>query len=87
MTPSHLQATVTERGFTHMPSIPGQYGGDIRVYESSAAEGPHIWLCATAPLDLDGQPSRATMHLTVEDALKLADQLHYLAEHHYQRRA
>jgi hypothetical protein len=82
-----LQATVTERGFTHMPSIPGEPGGDIRVYESSAAEEPHIWLCATAPLDLDDQPSRATVHLTVENALKLADQLHYLVEHHYQGRA
>jgi hypothetical protein len=83
----HLVAMVTDRGFRHLPPIPSTYGGDVRVYESSNASGPHVWLTATAPTDLndpDGPSTAAPMHLTAEAAWRLADQLRWLVEHHYQ---
>lgn len=79
--------TVSERGFSHMRPIPGEYGGDVRVHESSAADGPCIWLRATVPVDLndpDGPVREVASHLTAESAWRLADQLRWLVEHHYQ---
>lgn len=56
----------------------------MRVYESSAAMGPHIWLSMAVPEWMSRSAGDPAVHLTVEDALKLADQLRYLVEHHYQ---
>jgi hypothetical protein len=84
----HLTPIVSDRGFSRLPSIPSDYpGGRVRVYESSAASSPHIWLTATAPVDLnepDGPKAEAPIHLSAENAWKLADQLRWLVEHHYQ---
>lgn len=83
-TEPHLIPEYTDRGFKHMPLIAGADlpGGApsascARVYESSAASGPHLWF----QVQYDG--GRATVHLTVEGALRLADQIQYLARHHY----
>lgn len=85
--PEHLQRTFTDRGFTHLPPIPSDYGGEVRAYESSSAEGPHLWLRVECPANLN-EPSGPTIetvaHLTAESALHLADQLRFLVEHHYQ---
>jgi hypothetical protein len=78
---------VTDRGLTHMRPVPSEYGGEVKVYESSAAEGPHIWLQATAPVNLnepDGPTHEVPIHLTAESAWRLAEQLRWLVEHHYQ---
>jgi hypothetical protein len=73
----HLVPHVTDRGFTHLPEIAGTYPEtNVRAYESSAASQPCIWLNVTA--------GKGTVHLTVEDALRLADQLQHLARNHYQ---
>lgn len=85
-----LEPTTSNRGFAHMPPVPSEYGGDARVYESSAADGPHIWLAATCPANLnhpDGSVIEVTLHLTAENASVLADQLRYLVENHYQSRS
>lgn len=85
---AHLEVTKSDRGFSRLPSIPSAYpGGHVEVFESSAASGPHIWLNATAPRNLnepEGPKFTAPIHLTAEDAWKLADQLRHLVEHHYQ---
>lgn len=82
LTESHLVPVVTDRGFKHMPDLRGTHGvSAIRVYESSAASAPHIWLRAT-----DASGEEATVHLTVEAALRLAEQIQYLARDHYQLR-
>ncbi len=63
------------------------HGGDIQVYESSAASGPHLWLKASVPSDLNNPRSErveAAMHLTVENACVLAEQIRVLARDHYQ---
>ena len=72
-----------------MPGIPSEYGGVVRVYESSLATQPAIWLRATAPKNLndhDGDWEDIPIHLTVENARKLADQLNWLCNNHYQLR-
>jgi hypothetical protein len=74
----HLTPRVTGRGFKWLPPIPGEYGGQAEVYESSAASGPHLWLKVQYD---DGD---ATLHLTVENSRLLAEQLTWLADHHYQ---
>jgi hypothetical protein len=83
----HLTTTTSERGFDHMEPIPSEYGGHITAYESSAASGPHIWLTAVAPVDLNnpnGPTAEAPMHLTAENAWRLAEQLMALVRNHYQ---
>jgi len=86
----HLVAITTDRGFLHMPPVLGTYGGAVRVYESSAACGPHLWLDVTVPTNPDnpqGPTTSATIHLTVDDAQRLAEQILFLVNHHYQREA
>lgn len=87
-TEPHLIPTITDRGFKHLPEIPSTYpGGTIRTYESSAAMQPCIWVAAVAPENLnhpDGPQMSAPIHLTIENALRLADQIQFLARNHYQ---
>jgi hypothetical protein len=83
----HLNAEKSERGFHHMPPIPSRYGGEVRAYESSAASAPHIWLSVECPVDLnepEGPTVNGAAHLAIEDAIHLAQQLMWLATHHYQ---
>lgn len=85
--PDHLASTTSERGFDHFAPISSSYGGQIDTSESSNASGPHIWLLATAPVDLNrpnGPTLEAPMHLTAENAWRLAEQLMTLVARHYQ---
>lgn len=75
----HLTVSTSDRGLVSLPPIPSACGGSVRVYESSAAAGPHIWLAANSPIAPYG-----TVHLSMDDALKLADQIRLLAANHYQ---
>lgn len=87
MSVNHLTKTTSGRGLDSLPSIPSEYGGEVTVYESSAASGPHIWLKAEAPVNLNepnGATHTAAMHLTAENAWKLAEQLMHLVRNHYQ---
>lgn len=76
--PAHLVPTRSDRGFIHLPKLPGAYGGDVRVYESSAASSPHIWLSA-GDREID-----ITLHLTLETAQQLIEQAQWLLANHYQ---
>jgi hypothetical protein len=82
MTNEHLTTTTSDRGFDALPEIPGAYGGSIRVYESSAASGPHLWLNALERVGAEG--TQATMHLSAENAWRLSEQLQKLVREHYQ---
>lgn len=85
--PEHLTEKQSDRGFTSLPPIPGTYGGEALVYESSAASGPHLWLKVQVPASLnepDGPAVETIFHLDAEDAWKLADQIRHLVRNHYQ---
>ena len=81
--PSVPTDTVTDRGFTHADPIPGVagYGGQVRVYESSGAAAPRLWL-----MTIDGEGNEATIHLELDDARRLLDDINRLADNHYQLR-
>lgn len=84
---SDLGVFSSNRGFQQMPPLESLYGGEVRVYESSLATQPAIWLRAWAPANLNepnGPKVEVPIHLSAEDAWKLADQLRHLVEHHYQ---
>jgi hypothetical protein len=83
----HLTVETSDRGFDSLPPIPSEYGGNICVGESSAASAPHIWLWAECPVNLNdpsGPTMEAAMHLTCENAVRLAEQLTFLVKNHYQ---
>lgn len=96
----HLKPTMTNRGFQHMNPIPGTSGynmellpdgtpdwdtmtprdhGHVRVYESSSADYAALWINVE-----DGDGKEATLHITIERAALLRDQLDYLIKNHYQ---
>ena len=85
---AHLQVTRSDRGFASLPAIPGAYGGEAMVYESSATSSPHIWLSVEAPLDANnpslGNCEPSILHLDFANAVRLSEQLAYLISHHYQ---
>lgn len=77
--PEHLKAEEGLRGFAAMPLLLLAGGARVRVYESSNADGPHVWLHA-----MDGPAEEARVELTAEEAWRLAEQLMTLARNHYQ---
>lgn len=84
---THLQYVNSDRGFKFLPPVTDNYGARVKVYESSSAEHPHIWLKAESPENpnFPGENiNEAYLHLTVEKATELAEQLLYLVENHYQ---
>lgn len=84
--PEHLRVHTTGRGFDHLPEIPATYGGTVKTYESSAAMEPCLWIKIFEPDNMEPSkpPAEAYAHLTVDNAVKLAEQILYLAKHHYQ---
>ena len=78
----HLTPTCSDRGFTHLPEVTFESTGSVRVYESSSAECPRIWLSVTQPRPL-ASPASATAHLTLDEARMVAEQLLHLCDHHH----
>lgn len=87
--PAHLISHRTERGFAHLPWIiddtPNpEHRTTVKVYESSSADGPHVWLA------LEGQPNPqptvrgVTAHLHAHAAWQVAEQLMHTVLDHYQ---
>jgi hypothetical protein len=73
------EPTISNRGFKHMDPVRNRNGGEVRVFESSNAILPCIWLSVTW-MDM----AEGSAELTLVDAEKLRDQLTYLIENHYQ---
>lgn len=84
--PPHMRPELSNRGFKHMPALDVAYGGRLSAYESSAAEEPHLWLNAVA-VNHPGMPgsdkTTATIHLSLDDAVRLIQQLDWLIANHY----
>lgn len=81
-TTPHLTPTVTDRGFRHLPVLVTGSGDRVRVYESSAANSPHLWLHVANRGEDDTEGT--CVHLDAEAAWELHEQLAHLLEHHYQ---
>lgn len=67
------EPTITDRGLAKWPPTSTSYGAEVLVYESSAAEAPHIWLGVDQPEPATSSPPElpaaiATAHMTLEQA-------------------
>lgn len=82
-----LPVHTSPRGLDYHADIPSDDGGHISVSESSAADGPYVWVRAQCPVDLndpDGDTVETAMHLTADSAWMLARQLAATVAGHYQ---
>ena len=81
---------LTDRGFRHYEEIQTSYGHEIRIYESSAASAPHLWLDVS--LTAEGaarsgiEVCSATAHCTFDQATQVRDTLDTAMKNHYQLR-
>ena len=71
--------STTERGFTVYDQFTDMYGHDVRVQESSSAEGARAWIFCSK----GGSPQeKASPHLDVEQAKRVRDALDaFIGEH------
>lgn len=87
---------ISDRGLLTMAPIEGSYGGDIKLWESSAFD-PHVWIkireaddinAATAALrggaSYEGTHHEATIHLPVEKLREFRDLATTMLAVHYQ---
>lgn len=79
-----VEVKYSSRGFKHFDPVEDTYGGNVRVYESSSACEPHIWLAVEQAPEITPELGVAHSHLTLEQAKQVIAQLQYLIEHHYQ---
>lgn len=61
-------------------ALAGTYGGSVRVYGSSAAAAPHVWVEAEGLDRMTGPHVSVPVHLTLADATVLRDRLTGLIE-------
>lgn len=75
----HVRIT---RGFVHMEPIVTVRGETVRVYESSAADAPHVWVALErGPYARHGSPAaECHAHLDLAQAEQLRDQLAWIIE-------
>ena len=79
-----MPESYNERGFaSYADGVPSTYGEVVRVYESSSATAPHIWLAIKGKAHLSGPPAPHAKvpygiapggiqaHLTVEQAQRI----------------
>ena len=71
-----IEITETNRGFhIYGDDVLTSYGHEVSVYESSSAEGPHVWL-AVQRQESHGIPAcAAAAHLSLEQAVAIRDRL------------
>lgn len=81
--PAHLRFNVSDRGLKYMPTIYGEGVSLVRVYESSLAEEPRIWVYVE---DRAGERI-AQAHMPLDEARKVAEQIILLVENYYQIQA
>lgn len=61
---THPQFEVSDRGFVHWTPVEDTYGHEVKVYESSAAEEPCMWLSVDGPVHLNApaKPAAGVSH-------------------------
>jgi len=75
----------SRRGFKHYAPIPALGGHNVKVYESSSAEEPRLWLAVEPVPGFDADDGDATAHLTLAAVDALIDTLVAARDNHYQR--
>ena len=71
----------SERGFAQFPPFTCSYGSEVRLYESSNASGPHIWLniddsrWRTPKQKAEDNVNHSSAHLTLDQARELSNRL------------
>jgi len=71
----------SERGFAHWEPTDTSYGAQVRIYESSAALSPHIWMRIDQPSPEDNpmggnlKEASAVAHMTLDQAREIRDTL------------
>lgn len=71
--PDDSDLEFSSRGFAMYGRTPTSYGEVVSVYESSSAEGPHIWLSIDSP---DGDENRhRAVHMDLEQAVEIQNHL------------
>jgi len=88
MPPEHLERKESARGFVRLPHIPGSRNDRARVYESSDACTPAIWLTCDSPdysgvTTIENGMAHTAVHLPLEQAFQVAEQLLKLVATHY----
>lgn len=95
--PTIPEPEYSDRGFAHWPPVESSYGATVRVYESSAAENPHLWVNIDGDCHLSGHaepfpglpwgkaPGAVSAHLTMNQARELRDRLDAAITHSEQR--
>jgi hypothetical protein len=71
-------AELSQRGFEQYGEVETTYGHTVRVYESSAAKGPHVWVNTVLLPETAGRgrkPEETTAHLDLVQALRVRDML------------
>jgi hypothetical protein len=80
-----MKHTITDRGFKHLEPIKTSYGHTVRVYESSSAMRPCLWMKVDSTGSTCGDiVTELRVHMTLEQAEDLRDSLDYLIRNHYQ---
>lgn len=71
----------SERGFARFKTVTCEYGSEVKVYESSAASGPRVWLSIddsawrSAAQKQKDCPGHSSAHLTLDQARKIRGEL------------
>lgn len=66
-----IKINYSNRGFIYLDDTTTDYGADVSIYESSSAEGPHIWLGIDQPPPDHGgalQEASARAHMSLSQA-------------------
>lgn len=75
----------TDRGFKHYTPVVTGYGHAVRIYESSAASEPHVWMAINGGLSAVGEkPGEAHVHMTFEQTDEVVVRLMACKANHYQ---
>lgn len=82
---SNIPFEVTDRGFKHYKPIATHYGHVVRVYESSKAFSPCLWLSVDGSEAITDPKEQVKAHMTLAQAERLRDTLDAAISQHYQQ--
>lgn len=80
-----IEPVYTDRGFAHLDSVICRDGDLIKVYESSLATEPAVWLQVIENGTPTGEEDvRVVAHCSLDDIRRLMERLQWMLDNHYQ---